>query len=112
MRVFFWLILIGIGSIFGTSCTDRYEIMAETWKLQEDSSVVLSLRTDSVFVFTEKEVSETGKWKLSPDGEMLTLLRKRKDSENAWTLKIIQASSKKLVLSNEGDEMVFIRTEE
>lgn len=84
-------------------------MIVNTWKMTEDSSMVLTLGADSSFTFREDLVAVAGKWSLSPDGRWLHLKNDKKEKDNTErNLEIKELTHEHMVLSDNGDPMVFV----
>jgi hypothetical protein len=105
------LFITGVGlALAASSCkVDKGKMLVNEWKMAEDSSVIFQLHADSSFSSHEGDVTLSGKWNLSPDGQWLTLHNNQDDKEE-WQrrLEIKELSHERMILSNRGDSMIFI----
>jgi hypothetical protein len=105
-------LLISLATGFIACDGGSFKSLAHEWKMEEDSTVVLDLKGDSSFVFTEQAESEQGKWQISQDGKSVILSFNSSPSQ-PWRLRILDRSSYKLVLyADESDTMKFSRHKE
>ena len=81
------------------SCkTDLYPKITHTWAITPDQ-VTLVLKSDSTFIFTEKNKPIFGIWKLTADNQFIIFKEKEKGEKR---LKIKELTDKKLTLSDNG----------
>ena len=87
-----------------SSCeTNQEELLARTWQMQDEIFSV-EFRKNHKYVFRSADQSVEGKWKINKDDSTLTL---KEGKDRRKVLVIRELSEEKLILSDNGDLMVF-----
>jgi hypothetical protein len=90
------------------SCgTDHYKQIGHKWRIITDE-VTLDMHQDSTFVLTQRNVPITGTWKLDDNDKSVIFKEKGKGAKK---LKIKELSDTKLILSDNGYELDYVRAD-
>jgi hypothetical protein len=90
------------------SCsTDHYKEIGHKWRIVTDE-VTLELHQDSTFILTQRNIPITGSWKLEDHGKSIIFKEKGKSEKK---LKIKELSDTKLILSDNGYELDYVRAD-
>lgn len=90
--------------VFAACQADKGKMLVKNWKLEEDSTVIFEVNPDSTFTYLNLE----GKWDLSADRKWLILKNQTRSGEEAKNIEIKELTSRRMVLSDNGDEIIFV----
>ncbi|MGZ5283339.1 MAG: lipocalin family protein [Bacteroidia bacterium] len=103
-NVYRFSILVFVVAIVWACQRDPHHMITQKWQMV-DNELTLDIRADSSYIAIEnKGKPQTGTWRISEDTKSITFKQK---NNPVVSMDIITLSEEKLVLNNNGEEMVF-----